>query len=79
MTVEKLQRGLEIQDSLKTIESQLKKLAKDDVIMLGEFVHPCTRKIEGDELMQLNEKATAYAMSLLNTKVKELQKEFSKL
>lgn len=79
MTIEKLKRGQEIQDELHGLEYQLKKLADSKFILLSDLTHPCSRKFESTEMQKLNDQATAFCMRIINTKVKELQKEFSKL
>jgi hypothetical protein len=79
MTIQKLQRGQQIQKDLGQLKTQLKVLADQKFTLLAEMTHPCSRSFESPELQELNEAITVYAMSRLNTKVKELEKEFAKL
>jgi hypothetical protein len=79
MTIEKLQKGKQIQEDLGLLKKQLKTLAESKYPLLSELVHPCTNRFESPDLQQLNESILDNIMSRLNTKVKELEKEFQKL
>lgn len=78
MTLEKLRRGLQIQDELQSLKNQLKYLGKSEIILLSELRAPCSHKIS-DELVDINDDVTQYAYKKINERIAKYEKEFKNL
>lgn len=78
MTVEKLHRGQDIQNSLHQIKGQLKAMKEQNFVLLRGLTNNCHSETCQDA-KDIEEQSVSLIMQKLNTRVKELEKEFSKL